>query len=233
MGNVTLGHGAGTLSSVIAGVGANIGNAVAHFSQIQTQGATANVTTAIAYGMQFQTVSPAPTVPPTTVIGYYMPNNTATYGMSSAAGFRGATNYFFLKNDDDVAQSQVGSLRAFHEFNYGSNSTSGSITINKANGQTQQITPTGALTITGFSNFVTSASDGTNTDEQADTVTLIISQPAGSGYAVNLPTGSTFKYAGGANTVGTTAESVTMISITGIRIGGTTTYLITVSPEFS
>jgi hypothetical protein len=35
------------------------------------------------------------------------------------------------------------------------------------------------------------------------------------------------------STVGTTANSVTMISITAVNIGDSTTYLITVSPEFA
>ena len=39
--------------------------------------------------------------------------------------------------------------------------------------------------------------------------------------------------AGGTSTVGTTANAVTMITISAIRVSGATQYLITVSPEFT
>ena len=64
------------------------------------------------------------------------------------------------------------------------------------------------------------------------TVTVIFNQGATGNYGITLPTGSTYKYAGNVKTIGTTANSVTMMSVTGVRISGTTTYLITVSPEF-
>jgi hypothetical protein len=125
----------------------------------------------------------------------------------------------------------MGSLKQYHEFNYTGAATTGSVTISKTNGQVQQITPTGDITIAGYSNFVSSATNGATTYDQADTVTLIIAQGA-TPYNVTMPTGATYKYAGNTTTVGNTASSVTMISITAVRISGTTTYLTTISPEF-
>jgi hypothetical protein len=229
MGNATIGHATGALNLVISGGGANIGNAVGIIGAVQFQAANANVTTAIAVGTQFVATA-TPTTPPTTVIGYYMPNNTATYGLSSNNSFRGAANYYFLMNEDDVAQTQLGSLRRYHEFETAT-ATSGSFVIDKNVAQVHNIVPTGACTITGYSNMVVSASDSVNSDAQVDTITIIIEQGA-TPYAVNLPTGAAFKYAGNVRTVGTTANSVTMISVTAANVRGTTTYLTTVSPEF-
>ena len=229
MGNATIGHATGALNLVISGGGANIGNAVGTIGQIQIQSANANVTTAIAVGTQFAAPVGA-TVPPTTVIGYYMPNTTATYGLSSSNAFRGATNYYFLLNDDNAAQVQLGSLRRYHEFE-AQTATSGSFAIDKNTAQVHNIAPTGNCTITGYSNMVTSASDGTNTDSQVDTLTIIVEQGS-TPYTVTLPTGSTYKYAGNVSTVGATANAVTMISVTAANVRGTITYLTTVSPEF-
>ena len=230
VGNVTLGHGLGQFNAVVVGAGSNIGNAMASLNQITPTSTSANVTTAIGTTSVF-TATATPATLPTTVIGYYMPNSTATYGVASSNLYRGAANYYFLKNDDNAAQSQMGSLRSYTEFNYGNNTANGGITISKNNGQVQQITPTGAITSITYADFVPSASDGTNTDQQADTVTLIIAQSA-TPYAVSMPVGADYKYSGGGNTVSLTANSVTMISITAVNISGTTTYLTTISPEF-
>ena len=230
LGNVTLGHGLGQFNAVVVGAGSNIGNAMASLNQIIAVSTSANTTTAIGTTSVFNTTA-TPATLPTTVIGYYMPNSTATYGVSSSNSYRGAANYYFLKNDDNAAQSQMGSLRSYTEFNYGNNTANGGITISKNNGQVQQITPTGAITSITYADFVPSASDGTNTDQQADTVTLIIAQSA-TPYAVSMPVGADYKYSGGGNVVSLTANSVTMISITAVNISGTTTYLTTISPEF-
>jgi hypothetical protein len=79
--------------------------------------------------------------------------------------------------------------------------------------------------------MVVTASDSVNNDPQVDTLTIIVEQGA-TPYTITLPTGAAFKYAGNVRTVGTTANSVTMISVTAANVGGTTTYLTTVSPEF-
>jgi hypothetical protein len=230
MGNATVGHATGAVNLVISGGGANIGNAAGVLGQIQTQSANAIVTTAIGVGTSFTAVGGAITVPPTTVIGYYMPNNTVNYGLSSGNPFRSATNYYFLKNDDNAAQSQMGSLRAYHEFE-AQTATSGSFAIDKNVAQVHNIVPVGNCTITGYNNMVVSASDGTNNDPQIDTLTIIVEQGA-TPYTVTLPTGAAFKYAGGNSTVGTTANAVTIVTVVAANVSGTTTYMTTVSPEF-
>jgi hypothetical protein len=50
-----------------------------------------------------------------------------------------------------------------------------------------------------------------------------------------MPTGTAYRYAGGVDTVGATANTTTMISITGTYNYNTAAdqYLITISPEFS
>jgi len=232
MGNATIGHAAGSTNLVISGAGANIGNAVGALGQIQINAANANVTTAIGVGTQF-VAGTAPTVLPTTVIGYYMPNATATYGLSSGNGFRGAANYYFLRNDDAVAQNQLGSLRSYTEFNGVSGTTSGSLTIDKNAGQVQQVNLTGNVSSLAYSNFVSSASDGTNTDEQSDTVTIVFNQGATGNFGVTFPTGSQYLYAGNIKALqSVAANSVSLVSVSAVRISGTTTYLTTISPGF-
>jgi hypothetical protein len=156
---------------------------------------------------------------------------TAT-GLATAAAARTATNYYAFRNDDPVAQVQLGSLRNYHEYQY-STATTGTVNIDKNNAQIQFIAPTANVTIGEFQNFVTNAIDGTNNDAQTDTVTLVIQQGA-TPYTVTMPTGNaSIKYVGNATTVGTTANSVTMISITAIRSSANAAlYLTTVSPEF-
>lgn len=231
MGDTTISHGVGAIQSVILGTNGNIGNSVAVSAQTTVLSATGTVTNAIGFAPTF---TGTPTTAPTTVIGYYMPNATATYGGSSSNGMRKATNYYFLKNDDDVAQSQLGSLRSYTEFNGVSSTTTGTWTIDKANGQVQQVDLTGNITSLAFTGFITNASDGTNTDEQCDTVTVIFNQGSTGGYTVAFPTpSSTIKYASNITALQTTAaNSVTLVSISAIRISGTTTYLITISPGF-
>ena len=208
---------ANTAMGVNTGVflgGGNIGNAIAVAAQFN--GASGNIT-ARTYG-------------------YYMPPSTTTganiVGMTTANVFRSAGEYYFLRNDDAVAQSQLGSLRSYNEFNYVNTATSGALTIDKNNAQVQQINLAGNITSVTYANMVSSLSDGTNTDEEADTVTLIFNQGATGGYSVTFPTGSTYKYAGNIRTIGTTANSVSMVSVTVVRLSGTATYLTTVSPEF-
>jgi hypothetical protein len=170
---------------------------------------------------------------PGNVFGVYMPGTTGTYGFTNGNVARAAANYYFLRNDDPVAQNQLGSLRSYTQYSY-VNSTSGSITIDKNNGQVQQIELTGNVTSIAFSNFVTTASDSVNTDYQADTVTVAFNQGSTGGYGVTFPTASsTIKYANGVSTLGSTAaNSVTLVSISAMYLNGATTYLITISPGF-
>ena len=168
------------------------------------------------------------------VIGFYMPGNTATYGIATTNGMRTAANgYYFLKCDDNVAQSGLGSLRAYHSFQYGAGNT-GTVNINKANGQVQYLNPTGDITIGSYSNFVTTATTSLAALNQSDTVTLIIEQGA-TPYTVTMPTGnSAIRYANGVSTVTATANTTTMIAITAYRTSANATgYLTTISPAFS
>jgi hypothetical protein len=168
------------------------------------------------------------------VFGVYMPGVTSTYGLGMSNITRAAGSYYFLRCDDDLAQTKLGSLRTFHEYRYDNSSSSGTLAVNKNNGQVQYITVSEDITTVSFSNFVVSVSDGSTTDYQTDTVTLIFQQDA-TGRTITLPTPSTtYKYAGGANTMGTTANAVQMVSVTATYNAGLagTQYLITISPEF-
>jgi hypothetical protein len=229
-GTATVSHVAGSQSSISVGSNANVGNAVGVVGQIQTiTGTSSNTTSAISFFSNFGGTVTSTTAP-TNVYGFYMPGTTATHGLSNTNNWRRATNYYFLMNEDNVAQVQLGSLKRYHEFE-AATATSGSFAIDKNTAQVHNIAPTGNCTITGYSNMVTSASDGTNTDSQVDTLTIIVEQGS-TPYTVTLPTGSTYKYAGNVSTVGATANAVTMISVTAANVRGTVTYLTTVSPEF-
>ena len=151
-----------------------------------------------------------------------------------ANAMRKAANYYFLRNDDNLAQNKLGSLRLFNEYQYDNSSSSGTLTVDKNNGQVQSVVLSEDITTVTFSNFVTSASDGTTTDYQTDTVTLILRQGS-TPYTVTMPSGSAYKYAAGSTTVGATANAVTMISVTANydSISAADQYLITISPEFS
>jgi hypothetical protein len=149
---------------------------------------------------------------------------------------RQANQYYFLRNDDDLAKSSLGMLDRFHELNANTATTTGTVNIDKNSGQVQTIYPTGNVTIGTFSNFVTRVTkpDATFVNT-ADTVTLLINQGA-TPYTVTMPTGNTqIRYAAGASTVASTANATVMISITGTYNYQTSAnqYLITISPEFS
>jgi len=226
LGNVTLQGASASYGQIIVNNGSNVGNAVAVYAQINNSG---NVTTALGMSVQFTGTA---NVTPTNVFGFYMPNTTTTYGFASSNSQRAATNYYFLRNDDAVAQSQLGSLRAYHTFQATGNTT-GTWNIDKSNGQVQAVSATGNITIGSYTNFVTTANDGTNNDSQTDTVTLIIEQGA-TPYTVTMPTGNAaIRYASNVTTVANTANSTTMIAITAYRTAANATgYLTTISPGF-
>jgi hypothetical protein len=193
-------------------------------SQVSAAG---NVTTGIGMMSSF---AGTPSTTPTNTIGFYMPGLVNNFGQTNSNGFRQATNYYFLKNEDSVAQNQLGSLRAYHTFQAGGNTT-GTWDIDKTNGQVQAISATGNITIGSYTNFVTTANDGTNNDSQTDTVTLIIEQGA-TPYTVTMPTGNTaIRYSNGNSTVPATANSTTTISIQAYRsAANTAAYITTISP---
>lgn len=233
IGNITLGHGAAQLNSMVFGAGATVGNAVASLATTTTLSATGTVTNSMGMGVNFTTAA-TPGTYPTKVYGYYMAGATNNHGITSSTAYRSATNYYFLYNDDAVAQTRLGTLRYYNEFKFVHGTTSGDLTINKEDAQVQQVDLAGSITSITFSNFVTALSDGTNTDQESDTVTVILNQGSTGGYAVSFPSGSTYKYAGGINTLSTTAaNSVTLMTITAVRLDGSNvTYLITLSPGF-
>jgi hypothetical protein len=227
LGNVTLNGVSGVASQTVVYAGSNIGNSAGILGQLNNSGNIQNGLGLVAQFLGTAAVTPA------NLIGMYMPGATNSYGVFNSNTMRAATNYYFLKNDDDVAQNQLGSLRAYHTFQAGGNTT-GTWDINKNNGQVQAISTTGNVTIGSYTNFVTTANDGTNNDNQTDTVTLIIEQGS-TPYTVTMPTGnSAIKYANGVSTVTATANTTTMIAITAYRTSANAAgYLTTISPAFS
>ena len=232
LGNITATTGTGFSGSLNLFTGSNItGAGFGIIGQVPLQSAPCNIGTIIS----FSTNNTGGTVAGQAgnVFVYYNPNNTATYGVNNSNTVRASSQYYFLRNDDDVAQCKLGSLRLFNEFRNTATISSGAVTIDKNNGQVQYVDVTENITSITFSNFVRTASDSVNTDQQTDTVTMILRQDS-TGRTVTMPSGSGFRYAGGVNVVGTTANSVTMISVTGITDAAGTgiEYLITISPEF-
>jgi hypothetical protein len=206
--------------------GSNVGNLYS-FVSAPSFNATSTANTMIG----FESTVNAGAVAPTRFFSFHQASNVNTYGYTIPNTVRAASEYYFLRNDDAVAQCQIGSLRSYNEYRYPL-ATSGTVNIDKTNSQVQYLAPTGNVTIGSFLNFNSNLTDGTNTDEQADTVTIIVAQGA-TPYTVTMPTGNaSIKYASGTSTVGSTANAVTMIAITATRIANSTVYLTTISPEF-
>ena len=223
VGNTTVTAATSSLSSITINAGSALRTGMQYFGSFIP---AANIGNAIGTATQFG----GSTGYTGNVYVHYHPGTASDFGISTANIARSATNYYFLRNDDNVAQNKMGSMRLSHEYRYDT-ATTGSITIDKNNGQTQYIALTGNVTISGFSNFVVSASDGTTTDYQFDTVTLVFRNDS-TGRTITMPTGATYKYAGNVSTFGTTANAVQMASVTAWDDSGTTRYLITLSPEF-
>jgi hypothetical protein len=231
LGNTTIGHATLNGGSLAIAPGSNLNNGYGFFTNlggVPGAGVSGNLVNYIGYSTNYNMNQ----VPTGNIYSFYHGSNAT--GSVSGAGtnntVRQAPVYYAFYNADDLAQIQLGSLRRYHEFE-AATATSGSFAIDKNTAQVHNIVPTGNCTITGYSNMVVSVSDGSTSDAQVDTLTIIIEQGT-TPYTVTLPTGAAFKYAGGVNTVGTTANAVTMISVTAANVRGTTTYLTTVSPEF-
>ena len=246
----------GTVTNVFAGSGANTGNAniaslsvVYGFAQTYAGSRIGNAWIYTADSLNAGTTGPLETfigfssapqhtanVTTGNVFGVYQANNTATYGRATANVARQANQYYFLRNDDDLARSRLGMLDRFHELNANTATTTGTVNIDKTSGQVQTIYPTGNVTIGTFSNFVTRVQTPSGTQvNTADTVTLIIQQGA-TPYTVTMPTGNTqIRYAGGNSTVANTANATTTIRVTGVYDynAAANEYLVTISPEFS
>ena len=245
VGNTTIAQPIATGSLVSASAGGTATAAVAHQSTIFNTGG--NISNAVMYSAQAARVSG--TAVANNVAVYYVPGTgTSLVSGGISTGFRTANTYYGLRVDDDLAQAKLGSLRQYHEFEYQIPTTSGNVVIDKTNGQVQVLTPTGNVTITDYTNFVSQAYvDGVVAQPfQADTVTIIVNQGTTGGYTVTLPTNNVTNgqtlYANGIKTVSNVANSVTLISVTNSRLYAQGTepagrsdsaYLTTVSPAFT
>jgi hypothetical protein len=236
-GNGVSGGSVGTLVGMAVNAGTNSNNA----SVGDTIGIMSNQTGLVSganngnvYGLTFNMTSTNPTVGNVYLL-HNQVNGTGTHNTTWGLGgnFRSASRYYFIRNDDDASQTKLGSLRTYHEFQGNATSSGGAVTFNKTTSQVQRITLTENVTSVTFSNFVTTASDGVNTDLQADTMTLIVRNGA-TPYNITFPTGTGYKYAGGTNTTEATANSVQMVAVTAYYNPDTAAaeYLITVSPAF-
>lgn len=227
VGNVQLIAMSGVLSSPTVNINSTVGNL---FGYVTAGIITANSQVGTFIG-GVHTMASSGTGTPGNVFLNYNPGTTATYSINHPANLRKADQYYYIYNEDDVSQVRLGSLRRYTEYRANTSATTGTVTVSKTDAQVQYLVPTGNCTIQ-FANFVPSASDGVNTDWQSDTVTLVIAQGA-TPYTITMPTGNTaVKYAGNVSTVGNTANAVTMISTTAMTIAGSTTYLVTISPEY-
>jgi hypothetical protein len=137
------------------------------------------------------------------------------------------TTYLFLDNTDTRSSSLVGPIKEYYDRPYTFVTTTGSTNLDWNNGTSQYLKPTGNVTL-AFTNALTSSNGNL-----FHTVTLVVEQGT-TPYTITLPTANaTIKYAGGVSTPGATANAVIMITSTAANINGSTTYLTTVSPEFS
>jgi hypothetical protein len=157
----------------------------------------------------------------------HMQNNSGNaWGMWSNDGNL-PDNYWFLLNQDTRSSSRVGPIESYYDRPYTFATTTGSVDLDWDNGTSQYLAPTGNVTL-AFTNALTESNG-----DLFHTVTLVIEQGA-TPYNITLPTANaTIKYAGGVSTVPATANAVVMITSTAANIAGTTTYLTTISPEFS
>ena len=227
LGNANLRVAVGVSSSVEPVAGSFIGNTYGYVAGLQGTASGQLLTRVIGYTLNSGGTGNAPAY-----YGYHMPNATSYGGVTINNNMRNSAEYYFLYNEDDVAQVRLGSLRRYTEYSANITSSSGTLTVDKTVAQIQNLVPTEAITTVNFTNFVPSVSDSATNDSQADTVTLIVQQGA-TPYEITMPTAnSTIKYAGGVNTVGATANAVTMIATTATVSTAGTLYLITISPEF-
>jgi hypothetical protein len=229
VGNATVAGGSAFLSFINVSAGSSANNLVQYN---YTNGINGNITNWLGFAGQS---SGTANVTSNAAV-FFHPGPTATVTtLNTGNVIRSAPNYHAFRNDDGLAKSRLGSLERFHEFNSNVTITTGNVTIDKFNGQVQQVYMTENVSGVTFSNFVTrvQAPNGTQVN-QADTVTLIVQQGA-TPYTLALPTGNAaIRYAGNISTVPSVANSTSMISITGVYNYTTSTnqYLVTVSPEF-
>jgi hypothetical protein len=126
------------------------------------------------------------------------------------------------------ATSRLGAVVTSSDLQFAT-ATTGGFNVNRNNGETQLIAPTGNVTINGFLNFLQTS---TAAPTQRTSVDLIVKQGA-TPYTVSLPTGNaSILYAGNVSTVGTTANAATIINISCANVASAALYLVTVSSEF-
>ena len=238
IGNTTVSTVTNQSGTITVGAGSTANTAFGTVNQIQFTVGTGNIGNVVGFMMQ-SSIAPANAniVQTSNAVSFYHAATTNSIGGQNNANIvRMATNYYAFRNDDDLARARLGMLDRFHELNANSATTTGTVNIDKTSGQVQTIYPTGNVTIGTFSNFVTRVTKPDSTFvNTADTVTLIIQQGA-TPYTITMPTGNTqIRYASGLTTVGATANTTVMISITGVYDYGVAAneYLITISPEFS
>jgi hypothetical protein len=243
--NANLGIGNTTISTVVAttttiqiGAGSNANSAFGNWNLMQYTASTGNIGNVVGFAIQGSgTPANANIVQTSNAVSFYHAATANSLGgFNNGNILRMSTNYHAFRNDDDLAQSRLGMLDRFHELAANTANTTGTVNIDKNSGQVQTIYPTGNVTIGTFSNFVARVTRPNSTFvNTADTVTLIINQGA-TPYTITMPTGnSQIRYAAGTSTVPATANTSTMISVTGTYNYSTAAnqYLITISPEFS
>lgn len=190
---------------------ANIGNVIGH-----------SISMPAAIGANGQPNSPS------LVTTVYHPSNVSTYGVSIDNQFRQATDYHFLRCDDNAAINYMGSIARMHSRMANSATTTGTININKNNGQAQRIELTGNVTIGDLQNFVTTSTNGSTTFSEEDNVRVYIVQGA-TGYTVTMPTGNTsIRYLGNTSTVSNVANTTSCLNITAINTAAGAQYLINI-----
>ena len=159
--------------------------------------------------------------------GVYLANSAVAPGGTGYTTSYTPTNYRFLNNQDLRSKSALGPLESYFDRPYTFVTTTGSTNLDWSNGTSQYLKPTGNVTL-AFTGAITSTNGNL-----FHTVTLVVEQGT-TPYTITLPTANaTIKYAGGVSTPGATANAVIMITSTAANINGSTTYLTTVSPEFS
>jgi hypothetical protein len=247
VGNVTVSGGAiGMFVGVNTQPGSNVVYSTGSLAQIvaaDSSGVFGNVTNQIAYTTHM-TGAPANAniTGTTTTVAYYHPPAVGTssgiYGTGITTGniARMATTYHAFRNDDDLARTRLGTLERMHYLTANVTSSGGAVTIDKNNGQVQQVYLTEAITNATFTNFaVRQQRPNATFQNSTDQVTLIFQQGA-TPYNITLPSGNTqIRYANGVSTVTGVANTTVMIDVVGVYNYNTSApnYLITVNPAFS
>jgi hypothetical protein len=228
VGNAFVNAGAGGTSFITVFAGSTANTMITNLSGATYNG---NVTNAVGF-MTYFSGSASVTG---NVYGYYMPGTTSFGGQSQGNIARGATNYYFLRTDDNLAKSRLGSLELYQNFTANATAT-GSVTINKNSGQYQNMYLSGNVTSMAFSNFVTRVQTPSGTfNNQSDVVTLVIQQGV-TPYTVTMPTGNAqIRYANGNSTVPSVANSTVIMTVTGTYNYNTSAdnYLINISPVYT